>query len=114
MGIASNHADVEHWFARFGATMDDFRKDVRAILDGEKLDIEAEAFVRSFAQYRQTLQDNDHACWSTEALEWAKKQGLFSGAPGEDGQHNYMWEDFVTREQLATVLYKLVTSENRG
>ena len=28
MGIASNHADVEHWFSLFGVTMDDFRKRV--------------------------------------------------------------------------------------
>lgn len=28
MGIASNHADVGHWWGRFGVTMDDFRADV--------------------------------------------------------------------------------------
>jgi len=28
MGIASDHQDVMHWFPRFGANMDDFRKDV--------------------------------------------------------------------------------------
>lgn len=27
-GIASNHADVMHWFPKHGKTMDDFRKDV--------------------------------------------------------------------------------------
>lgn len=27
-GIASNHIDVEHWFPKFGKTMDDFRQDV--------------------------------------------------------------------------------------
>ena len=31
-GIASNHADVEHWFPLFGKTMDDFRADVKAEL----------------------------------------------------------------------------------
>lgn len=28
LGIASNHADVLHWFPRFGKDMDQFRKDV--------------------------------------------------------------------------------------
>ena len=28
-GIASNHADVEHWFKLFGKDMDDFRADVK-------------------------------------------------------------------------------------
>ena len=31
-GIASNHADVEHWFPRYGKNMDDFRADVAAEL----------------------------------------------------------------------------------
>lgn len=29
-GIASNHADVEHWFPKHGKSMDDFRADVAA------------------------------------------------------------------------------------
>jgi len=32
-GIASNHADVGHWFPYFGKTMDDFRADVKAALN---------------------------------------------------------------------------------
>jgi hypothetical protein len=28
LGYASNHADVGHWFSKFGKTMDDFRADV--------------------------------------------------------------------------------------
>ena len=31
-GIASGHADVEHWFPRHGKSMDDFRRDVAAAL----------------------------------------------------------------------------------
>lgn len=104
MGIASNHADVEHWFSRFGRTMDEFRRDVQAALQEER-DWDAQPF--TLEDYRRMLQDNDHSEWSGEALDWAKESGIFSGAPGEDGQPNYMWEDFVTREQLATVLYKL-------
>ena len=34
-GIASNHADVGHWFPLFDVSMDDFRSDVRATLAGE-------------------------------------------------------------------------------
>ena len=32
LGIASNHADVMHWFPKHGKNMDDFRADVRAML----------------------------------------------------------------------------------
>lgn len=106
-GISSNHADVEHWFSRFGVTMEDFRKDVRAVMDGEKLTVEGADFAKAFEDYRKSLRDNDHAQWSAQALEWAKSRGLFAGAPGENGEPNYMWEDFVTREQLAVILHKL-------
>jgi len=107
MGIASNHADVEHWFSRFGVTMEDFRADVRSIMDGTEPQQDREAFVRAFEAYRKTLQDNEHGGWSTQALDWAVERGLFAGTPGETDHPNYMWEDFVTREQLAVILYKL-------
>ena len=32
-GYASNHGDPDHWFRRFGKTMDQFRADVEKILD---------------------------------------------------------------------------------
>lgn len=32
-GYASNHADPRHWFSKFGVTMDDFREDVKELLD---------------------------------------------------------------------------------
>jgi N-acetylmuramoyl-L-alanine amidase len=31
-GIASNHGDPRHWFSRFGKNMDDFRRDVKALM----------------------------------------------------------------------------------
>lgn len=34
LGIASNHADVYHWFNRFGKTMVDVRKDVTKAMNG--------------------------------------------------------------------------------
>lgn len=34
MGIASNHADVMHWFVYHGKTMDDFRRDVKVVMEG--------------------------------------------------------------------------------
>ena len=39
LGIASNHADVMHWFPRHGKSMDSFRADVRELLaSGENTD----------------------------------------------------------------------------
>lgn len=36
LGIASNHADVMHWFPRYGESMDSFRTAVKAGLKSEK------------------------------------------------------------------------------
>jgi hypothetical protein len=33
-GIASNHGDPQNWFPRFGKTMNDFRAEVKRLLDG--------------------------------------------------------------------------------
>lgn len=38
LGIASNHADVMHWFPEHGKTMDDFRRDVENIMNGGQID----------------------------------------------------------------------------
>ena len=35
-GIASNHGDVMHWFPKHGKSMDTFRADVKALLEGEE------------------------------------------------------------------------------
>lgn len=35
-GIASNHGDVMHWFPKHGKSMDTFRVDVKALIDGKK------------------------------------------------------------------------------
>ena len=35
-GIASNHADVMHWFPKHGKTMDTFRVDVKKLLSEEE------------------------------------------------------------------------------
>ena len=49
LGIASNHGDVEHWFPRFGKTMDDFRSDVAKKIEGgdDLTEEDVRAIVRS-------------------------------------------------------------------
>lgn len=58
-------------------------------------------------QYRTELRDNDSGDWSKEAREWAIKNEIFSGGGTlDDGTPNYMWEDLLTREQAAAIMYK--------
>lgn len=99
-GIASGHADVEHWFPKFGKTMDNFRADVAAEMEDEPMTYEQ--FKEFMNQYRNELRDNDASAYSKEARDWAVEMGLVAG--GDAKTFNGMWEDFVTREQLVTVL----------
>jgi len=39
-GIASNHADVMHWFPKHGKSMDTFRADVKKLLEASKKPVE--------------------------------------------------------------------------
>lgn len=63
-------------------------------------------FETAMQQYRQTLRDNDCGSWSQEARRFVVEHGIFAGGdPDPDGQPNYMWEDLLTREQAAQLLY---------
>ena len=79
LDIASNHADVMHWFPKHGKSMDTFRADVQAALadkGGER----------------------PVSWWAKEAWEKAVAKGVFDGTrPGEA----------LTREQAALVLDRL-------
>lgn len=52
-------------------------------------------------RYRKELQAKEGSSWSADARNWAIATGLFSGADS-----GYMWQDFLTREQAATLFMK--------
>ena len=64
-----------------------------------------EMFKVAMAAYRADLQDNDFGDYSEKGRKFVVENGiLLGGAPLPSGEPNYMWQDFLTREQLATVL----------
>ena len=64
-------------------------------------------FKTAMDAYRKELRDNDCGQWSREAREWAVASGLFAGSgTAPDGTPNYMWEDLLTREQVAQLFYR--------
>lgn len=78
-------------------------------------DMEQEKFNKMFEtamqQHRQKLRDNDSGEWSKKAREYAVQQGIFAGSgTAPDGQPNFMWEDFLTREQAAMILFRFAES----
>lgn len=76
-------------------------------LIGDEEEMDASGFEKFMNEYRQKLRDNDSSAYSAQARQWAVESGLVTGGEAlSDGQPNYMWEDWLTREQLVTVLFR--------
>lgn len=75
--------------------------------DKEEEEMTFEDFKKYMNQYRAELQDNDAGKWSAAAREWAQNAGFIAGS-GKDanGNPNYMYEDFLTREQAIMLFYR--------
>ena len=66
-----------------------------------------EMFATAMNEYRKQLRDNESGDWSQEARDWSTSTGLIAGGGSmPDGSPNYMWEDFLTREQAAQLFYR--------
>lgn len=103
LGMASNHADVEHWFPKFGKSMDDFRNDVREEMDMNIENLTNEQLIQLWNRMTNAVSELDGSGWSEDARNWAVEHGIFKG--GSDGK--MMWQGPVNREQLAQIEYRL-------
>ena len=97
-GIASNHADVLHWFPKFGKTMDDFRADVAQEMEGNMTQAQFNAMLNQYVQQQAAKGPND---WSQAARAWAESRHIISG----DGTGSLQYQKFCTREELIQILY---------
>lgn len=107
-GIASNHADVMHWFPKFGKNMDTFRADVARVMEGE--DEMTEDQVRTIIREELAIREAKRAVepaslWATQPsvkypkgiIEAAKAAGIT-----EDGSRP---RSSMTREEgMAMIL----------
>ncbi len=78
--------------------------DARDYNNKEEETVTLEDFKALMQEYRAELQDNDASDWSQEARDWAVNNGIVQG--GDAGEFNGMWEDVLTREQMAVMLYR--------
>lgn len=82
-GIASNHADVMHWFPRFGKNMDIFRADVARMMEG--VDDMTEEQVRAIVRDEYSKIEAEQAAlpadsWAQAGLKEAKANGITDGS----------------------------------
>ena len=70
-------------------------------------EIDIEAFADLFNEMRNGLRTNTSGAYSAEARAWALRTGLIAGnGILINGEPNCMWQDYLTREQLVTVLHR--------
>ena len=112
--VDKQNMTVHRWFANKSCpgnwlyeNMGKIAADVNKLLNEEE-EMNQEQFNQMFKvamkEYRKELQDNDASGWSKDARDWAVSTGLIQGGSTLNGQPNYMWEDFLTREQMVTLL----------
>lgn len=113
-GVASNHADVMHWFPKFGKNMDTFRADVVQAMKGEKAMTEEQ--VRAIVREELAAQEARRAAepggrLGKPYIETAIQAGILDGV--EDGQGGITIarpKSNPTREEMATMGVALLRS----
>lgn len=108
-GIASNHADVMHWWRKFGVDMNDFRADVALemarVQGGEDM---TEAQVRQIV--REEIAALQHHRAELPPSDWARDQLAAAVAAGiTDGKRP---QSHATRQEVAIMVRKAM--EGRG
>ncbi|MDE6020174.1 MAG: peptidoglycan recognition protein family protein [Ruminococcus sp.] len=76
-GIASGHADVEHIWNKYGLTMNQFRKDVKAAMNGGTVDTDTtpkpSGSINNLYRVRKSWADSKSQIGAYSSLENAKK-----------------------------------------
>ena len=99
-GLASNHADVMHWFPRHGKGMDDFRADTAREMEGEDVTQEQfDAMMEDYLARRAAL-----PATMPELLKDAVAMGLTDGSRPRD---------FVTREECAVMARRAALADEK-
>lgn len=106
LGMASGHADVEHWFPRFGKTMDDFRQDVKNEMEGDNMSYDK--FKEYMEQYEREQELLPPGGWSSDSRAWAEGNGMMKGK-GDidgDGERDFAYKAHITREEAVELFYR--------
>lgn len=102
LGIATNHADTNHWFVLEGKTMDDFRADVKCKLEEDDGMLTYEQFKAYMERYEEERANLDGSTWSQVERDWANAQGIING----DASGHMRWKAPMTREEYAVTEYR--------
>ena len=106
-GLGGNHGDVMHWFPKFGKDMTTVRNDVATLMNGQiwedDEDMTQEKFNEMMNNYLIDLASKEPGAWSAEARKWCESNGIING----DANGNRMYKKYLTREEIAAIVYRL-------
>lgn len=108
LGIASNHADVDHWWSRFGVTMDDFRSGVARLLQKA-----AEPLYR----VRRTWADKDSQLGAFADLDKAKAAcpvGYSVYDPGGKAVYIHKEDIDMTRDEVQKMIQDAIAADRKS
>ena len=74
----------------------------------EDEDMSYEQWKEYMKQYREELREKGGSEWSKADRDWAVSNGIVQG----DENDRYMWQDFVSREQMAAMMHRLDEKAN--
>ena len=104
LGIASNHADVLHWFHKFGKSMDDFRADVARTMEGDnEMDEQA---IRRIVREELSRLEAERADLPTSYT--GKTLDLYREALSKGLMDGYRPQSYATRQEVALMVNRAV------
>lgn len=101
-GMASNHADVMHWFPKHGKNMDDFRKAVKKEMENGDEDMTYEKFLEYMERYEKERAQLPPSDWSAVGRRWAESEGIIKG----DSDGNFAYRAPLSREEYVEMEYR--------
>ena len=111
-GVASNHADVLHWFPKMGRSMDDFRADVVRLMkedpsggEGGEENVTYEQWKEFMLRYRQELAAQEGPEYGRKELAEAVKLGVTDGTRPED---------LATRQEVISMVVRALDEEEKA
>ena len=117
LGFGSNHGDIQHWFKKYGKTMDNVRNDVAKLMEEipvapsiikpeieEEEEMTQEQFNTMMNNWIAEQATKAPGEWSAAQREWGERNGLIAG----DTNGNKMYKKFLTREEFVVVLHRAI------
>lgn len=101
-GLASNHADVLHWFPKFGKTMDMFREDVYKNMKGEDDTMTYEQWKAYMKQYEKEVASLPTSDWAEKFVTKGVELGITDGTRSQSS---------ATRQEVTAMVLAALTKE---